>query len=108
MLPVVQWAMVSLVISMATVLQVMDRVMVPFVMLMAGECAAGDALGDRAVGDVDCGGAAGDVTGDGDANVADGEGVACNVTGGGWEGAVGDASGGDGLVMPVARVLLVM
>ena len=107
-LSLVQWALVSLVMWMLWVLQVMDRVMVPFVMPMAGGCAAGDAVGDCAVGDVDGGAAASDVTGDGEANVADGEGVACAVTGGGCEDAVGDALGGDSLLTPMAQVLLVM
>ena len=100
--------MVWFVMSMVRVLQVMDRLVVPLVMHIAGEGAVGDAVGDGAVGDVDGGVAAGDITGDGDANVADREAVACDETGGGSEGAAGNASGGDGLLMPMVQVLSVM
>ena len=106
-LPGGQRAMVSLLMSMVRALQVIDLVMVPLVMPMAGEGAAGDAVGDGAVGDVDGEGAAGAATGDGDADVADGEGVACDV-GVVVLRCVGHASGGDGLVMPMAWVLSVL
>ena len=85
----------------------MDPVIAPCVMPVAKDGAASDVVGDGGLGDVDGGGAAGDVTGDGDANDADRDGVACDVTGGGCERAVGDASG-NGLVMPMAWMLLVM
>ena len=98
-LQVVQLAVVPLVMSMVRVLQVMA-------MMWKGADVV--AVGDGAVGDVDGGGAAVDVAGDGDANVADGEGDACDLTGGGCEGAVGDASGGDGLVMSMECMLSVM
>ena len=69
-LPLVQRAMVALVMSMVRVPQVVDRVMVLLVMPTAGEGVA--------------------VTGVGEADGAGGEGVACGATGD------GDAGGADG------------